>query len=55
MMSDEQPIVVSSKVIAYALLGTAYAIKQTSQSHLRHQYREDRKMLQQLLEEWPTA
>ena len=51
-MSDEQPIVISSKVISYALLGVAYAMRHTSQSHLRHIYKEDRATLQALLEGW---
>ena len=51
-MSDEQPVIISSKVIAYALLGVAYAIKQTNQTHLRPLYNADRATLQALLEEW---
>ena len=51
-MSDEQPVIISSKVISYALLGVAYAIRHTSQAHLRHIYKEDRETLQALLEGW---
>ena len=51
-MSDEQPIVISSKVIAYALLGVAYSIKHTKQAHLRPLYKQDRETLQALLEDW---
>lgn len=51
-MSDEQPVIISSKVIAYALLGVAYAMRHTNQSYLRHLYKEDRATLQALLEEW---
>ena len=51
-MSDEQPVVISSKVISYALLGVAYAMKQTNQAHLRPLYKQDRETLQALLESW---
>ena len=51
-MSDEQPVIISSKVIAYALLGVAYSIKHTNQAHLKPLYKADRETLQALLEGW---
>ena len=47
---DLQPVLIGSRTIAYALLGTLHAIKFTKAGYLRDQYKEDRKYLQSLLE-----
>mgnify|MGYP000272987902 CR=1 FL=1 len=48
--NDETPVMIGSRTIAYALLGTIHAIKFTKSNYLKEQYKEDRKELQNLLE-----
>ena len=47
---DLQPVLIGSRTIAYALLGTKHAIKFTKSGYLLEQYKDDRKALQDLLE-----
>ena len=51
-MSDEMPVIISSRTIAYALLGLAYSIKHTKQTKLIPTYEKDRAELQELLRMW---
>ena len=47
---DLQPVLIGSRTIAYALLGTLHAIKFTKSGYLLETYKQDRKALQSLLE-----